>query len=63
MLRNSEDAEAVSEVHGWRMRCAGVLPANTLVVAGLYEDAMLVEIEAWAEVDSGDGGVLQVFKA
>lgn len=63
MLRDTRDAEAVSEVHGWRMNCAQVLPANTLVSAGLYEEQMRVEIETWAEVGSGDQGVVRIFMA
>lgn len=60
MLRASNDCEAVSEEHGWKMKCAGILPANTLIQAGLYESQMLVEIEAWAEVGSAEGGILQI---
>lgn len=61
MLRDTRDAEAVSEAHGWRMNCTQVLPANTLVSAGLYEEQMRVEIETWAEVGSGDQGVVRIF--
>ncbi|POS78672.1 endoribonuclease L-PSP [Diaporthe helianthi] len=58
ILSNRKDAEAVSEAHGWRMHCVDVLPANTLIEATLYEDEFLVEIEAWAEVDSGARGTV-----
>ncbi|KAF3017110.1 hypothetical protein E8E14_008941 [Neopestalotiopsis sp. 37M] len=60
MIQNLGDCEEVSRAHGWRMKCAGILPANTLVSAGVVGDNMLVEIEAWAEVGSGDQGVLQI---
>lgn len=63
ILSNRKDAEAVSEAHGWRMKCADVLPANTLIEATLYEDEFLVEIEAWAEVDSGAKGTVRVYKS
>lgn len=63
ILSNKKDAEAVSEAHGWRMHCADVLPANTLIEATLYEDEFLVEIEAWAEVNSGARGILRVYKS
>lgn len=62
MLQDTKDAEAVSDAHGWAMRCAGILPANTLVQVGLYEEQSLVEIETWATVGSAEQGVLQVFK-
>lgn len=62
MLQDAADAEAVSVEHGWRMKCAGILPANTLIQAGLYEQQMRVEIEVWAEVGSAEQGVLQIFK-
>ncbi|KAF7538489.1 hypothetical protein G7054_g2880 [Neopestalotiopsis clavispora] len=62
MIQNLGDCEEVSRAHGWRMKCAGILPANTLVSAGVVGDNMLVEIEAWAEVGSGDQGVLQIKK-
>ncbi|KAI4602575.1 hypothetical protein KJ359_007790 [Pestalotiopsis sp. 9143b] len=60
MVQNLEDCEEVSRAHGWRMKCAGILPANTLVSVGVVGDNMLVEIEAWAEVGSGDQSVLQI---
>lgn len=63
ILPDAGDAEAVSEVHGWRMKCAGILPANTLISAGLYEEQMRVEIETWAVVGSADQGVVQIFKS
>ncbi|CAN8102217.1 unnamed protein product [Discula destructiva] len=61
MLQDTKDCEAVSKAHGWVMQCAGILPANTLVQVGLYEEQFRVEIEAWAEVGSAEQGVLQVF--
>lgn len=60
ILRDAEDAEAVSEVHGWRMRCVGILPANTLIIAKMYEEQMRVEIETWAEVGLAEQGVLRI---
>jgi aryl-alcohol dehydrogenase-like predicted oxidoreductase/enamine deaminase RidA (YjgF/YER057c/UK114 family) len=45
-VRNIEDWEAVSSVHG--MRFAHIKPANTLVKADLVGDDYLVEIEAEA---------------
>lgn len=63
ILSNRKDAEAVSEVHGWRMQCADVLPANTLIEATLYEDEFLVEIEAWAEVDCVTRGTVRLYKS
>jgi len=45
-LRNLDDWEAVSRVHGQRF--AGIQPANTLVRADLVGDEYLVEIEAEA---------------
>lgn len=62
LLHDSRDCEAVSNAHGWAMKCAGVLPANTLVQVGLYEEQFRVEIETWAEVGSAEQGLLQVFK-
>lgn len=59
------DCEAVSTAHGWAMQSAGrgVLPANTLVQVGLYEEQFRVEIEAWAEVGYAERGVLRIFKS
>lgn len=59
------DCEAVSRAHGWAMQTAGggVLPANTLVQVGLYEEQFRVEMEAWAEVGSGEAGVVRVYRA
>lgn len=54
MIRHESDSEAVSRAHGWAFRCAGVSPANTLVTAGLIGDEFLVEIEAEAEVGTGE---------
>jgi hypothetical protein len=44
------------------MKCAGILPVNTMVTAGIVGEEMLVGIEAWAEVGSGDKGVVRVEK-
>ncbi|KAF3767064.1 Aldo/keto reductase [Cryphonectria parasitica EP155] len=63
ILRDAQDADVVSREHGWRMKCAGILPANTLIQAGLYEEQMLVEIETWAEVGSAEHGVVQISKS
>lgn len=63
ILRDAKDVEAVSVEHGWRMKCAGILPANTLIQAGLYEEQMLVEIETWAEVGSAEQSLLQIFRS
>lgn len=63
ILSSKKDAEAVSEAHGRKMKCAGILPANTLIEASLYEDEFMVEIEAWAEVDSGAKGTVRVYKS
>jgi enamine deaminase RidA (YjgF/YER057c/UK114 family) len=60
-----EDLKCVEEVasaHGWRFKCEGIAPANTLVTAGIMGEEMLVEIEAWAEVRSGKQGVLRIGK-
>jgi enamine deaminase RidA (YjgF/YER057c/UK114 family) len=54
--------EEVASAHGWRFKCAGIRPANTLVTAGIMGEEMLVEIEAWAEVGSGKQGVLRIGK-
>jgi enamine deaminase RidA (YjgF/YER057c/UK114 family) len=44
MVRHVHDCEEVSRAHGWVFGMAGVRPANTLVVAGLIGDDMLLEI-------------------
>lgn len=62
MIEDIKDCEEASEAHGWRMKCAGILPANTLVTAGIAGEEMLVEIETWAEVGSGKNGVVQIEK-
>jgi enamine deaminase RidA (YjgF/YER057c/UK114 family) len=51
-VRNAADWEPVARAHGQRF--GGVMPANTLVQAGLVGEEYLVEIEAEAEV--GDSG-------
>lgn len=63
MVRNVSDCEEVSRAHGWVFKNAGVLPANTLVTAGLVGDEMLVEIETDAEVGSSKAGVVKIAKA
>lgn len=60
MVRDEKYCQEVSEAHGWVFKNAGVLPSNTLVVAGLIGDEMLVEIEAEAEVGSSKNGVLRI---
>ena len=47
-IKNTDDWEAVSKVHGQRF--GAIQPANTLVKAGLIGDEYLVEIEAEAEL-------------
>ena len=49
-----KDWQVVAAVHGERFR--DIRPANTLVEARLVGDEYLVEIEAEAEVGSGEGG-------
>jgi enamine deaminase RidA (YjgF/YER057c/UK114 family) len=51
-VKNIGDWEAVARVHGARF--ATIMPANTLVGAPLVGDDYLVEIEADAEIGSGD---------
>lgn len=63
MVEDVKYCEEVSLAHGWRVKCDGILPANTLVTAGIVGEQMLVEIETWAEVGSGNNGVLQIEKA
>lgn len=58
MIRREEDVEEVSLAHGWVMKCAGIRPANTLVVAGLIGSQFLIEIEAEAEI--GYGAVMRL---
>jgi enamine deaminase RidA (YjgF/YER057c/UK114 family) len=48
-VRNAADWEPVARAHGQRF--GAILPANTLVQAGLIGDDYLVEIEAEAETD------------
>lgn len=60
LVQNEGDCEEVSRAHGWRFGCENVSPANTLVMAGVIGESMLVEIEAWAEVGSGTQGVLRI---
>jgi enamine deaminase RidA (YjgF/YER057c/UK114 family) len=50
-VRNIDDWEAVSRVHGQRF--GNIQPANTLVRADLVGDDYLVEIEAEAVVSEG----------
>jgi hypothetical protein len=49
---NIADWEAVARAHGARF--AAIQPANTLIAAALVGDEYLVEIEAEADVGSGD---------
>lgn len=60
IIRNEKDCEEVSRAHGWLFSCFCVKSTNTLVTAGLIGDEFLVEIEAEAEVESGDNGVLNL---
>lgn len=62
LVRNVDDCEEVSRAHGWVFKHAGVLPANTLVTAGLVGNEMLVEIETEAEIGSSQAGVVKVAK-
>ncbi|KAH8198028.1 hypothetical protein TruAng_007803 [Truncatella angustata] len=62
MVEDLKYTEEVSRAHGSRFACEGILPANTLVAAHLAGETMLVEIEAWAEVRSGEKGVLKIHK-
>lgn len=50
-VRHVNDWEAVARAHGERF--AGILPANTLVGAGIVGDEYLVEMEADAEIGAG----------
>ena len=54
IIRNPDDCEEASSAHGWAFRCAGIRPANTLVVSGLIGSDFLVEIEAEAEMGFKD---------
>jgi enamine deaminase RidA (YjgF/YER057c/UK114 family) len=58
MIQNEKDCEEVSRAHGWVFECAGVRPANTLVVSGLVGSDLLVEIEA--EADLGFKNTLRI---
>ncbi len=51
-VQRPDDWETISRVHGERFR--GILPANTLVSAGVIGHEYLVEIEAEAVVESED---------
>lgn len=59
-IRNKQDREAVAEVHCWVFRCLGIKPAAILIIAGLVGDGPLIEIEAEAEVRSGDNRILSL---
>ncbi|KIW17451.1 hypothetical protein PV08_04645 [Exophiala spinifera] len=63
LVRDVRMCEEVSRAHGSVFSNAGILPANTLVTAGLVGDQMLVEIEAEAEVGCSQRGVLRMMKA
>lgn len=58
MVQNAQDCEEISRAHGWVFGCAGVRPANTLVINGLIGPEYLVEIEVEAEI--GYEGVLRI---
>jgi len=60
MIRNEQDCEEVSRAHGLIFSCVGVKPASTLIIAGLIGDGFSVEIEAEAEVGTGDNGILKL---
>jgi enamine deaminase RidA (YjgF/YER057c/UK114 family) len=62
LIKDVELAEQVSIEHGWKTRCAGILPSNTMVTAGIVGEEMLVEIEPWGEVGSGEKGIVTVEK-
>lgn len=63
LVRDVGMCEEVSRAHGSIFSNAGILPANTLVTAGLVGDQMLVEIEADAEVGCSHRGVLKLAEA
>lgn len=63
LLETLDDCEEVSRAHGERFGVEGILPANTLVTAHIAGEQMLVEIETWAEVGSGNLGVLSITKS
>ncbi|KAL3422267.1 endoribonuclease L-PSP [Phlyctema vagabunda] len=48
MVPDVDDVDEISKAHGWAFNCAGVRPANTLVVTNLVGPEFLVEIEAEA---------------
>ena len=54
-IQNLADWEPIARVHGQRFR--EILPANTLVQAGLVGDQYLVEMEVEAVVESGPPGL------
>ncbi|GAB7354914.1 hypothetical protein MBLNU459_g5542t1 [Dothideomycetes sp. NU459] len=58
IIRDKKYCEEVSLAHGAIFQRVGVLPANTLIVAGLIEEEFLVEIEAEAEVGSSNIGTV-----
>ncbi len=62
LVETLDDCEEVSRAHGWRFGLEGILPANTLVTAHLAGEEMLVEIETWVEVGSGNRGVVKIIK-
>ena len=63
LVEDLKYCEEVCLAHGWRFKCEGISPTNTLVTAHIMGEEMLVEIEAWAEVGSGKHGVLRIGKA
>jgi enamine deaminase RidA (YjgF/YER057c/UK114 family) len=60
LVKDLKYCEEVALAHGWRFKCEGILPANTLVAANITGEEMLVEIEAQAEVGLGKQGVLRI---
>lgn len=63
LVEDLKYCEEVAHAHGRRLRCEGILVANTLVSAHIVGEQMLVEIEAWAEVGSARHGVVRIEKS
>jgi hypothetical protein len=53
----------VSRANVWQFDCEGILAANTLVGAHIVGEDMLLEIEARANVGSGQQGILRISKS
>jgi len=60
IIRNEQDSEEVARVHGWVFGCLNIKPAAILIIASILGDGSLVEIEAEAEIGSGDNGILSI---